>query len=95
MRWNINSVAHWVAGIYSLVIGHTDREPHNSNNGVQDEGEKHVLVEGDSLAAKTPERQKRTKMEWKVYYLKFLCIFKGLYKLFLTETAIAKNLSQN
>lgn len=60
-------MAHWVAGIYGLVIGHIEREPHYSNNGVKDEGEKHVLVEGDSLAAKTPEREKRTEMEGKVY----------------------------
>lgn len=59
-RWKINSVAHRVAGIYGLVIGHIEREPHYSNNGVQDEGKKHVLVEGDSLAAKTPEREKQT-----------------------------------
>lgn len=47
-------MAHRVAGTYGLGIGHIEWEPHYSNNGVQDEGQKHVLVEGDSLAAKTP-----------------------------------------
>lgn len=48
-----NLTAHRVAGNYGMVIGHSER--HYSKDGVQDEGEKHVLVEGDSLAAKTLE----------------------------------------
>lgn len=47
--------AHRVAGGYGLVIGHSEREPHDGNDGVQDEGEEHALVEGDSLAAQTLE----------------------------------------
>lgn len=53
-------MAHLVAGIDFWVIGHK-REPHYSNNGVEDKGEKHVLVEGDSLATQTPEKQIQTE----------------------------------
>lgn len=54
-------MAHRVVGIHGLVTGHIEREPRYSNNGVQDEGQERVLVEGDSLAAKTSEREKQTK----------------------------------
>lgn len=35
---------------------------HYGNDGVQDEGEKHVLMEGNSLAAETPGREERVRM---------------------------------
>lgn len=50
------AVAHGVAGVRGLVVGRGEREPYHGDDGVQDEGEKHVLVEGDSLAAETPKR---------------------------------------
>lgn len=70
-----NPVTHRVAGIYGLVIGHSERKPHYGNNGVQDEGEKHVFVEGNSLAAKTPERETQTDRGKRC--LRLLYIFKG------------------
>lgn len=63
-------MTHRVAGIYGLGIGHTEREPHYGDNGVQDEREKHVLVERDSLAAKTPQRE--TKMDREEGWLRLL-----------------------
>ena len=65
-------MAHRVAGIYGLIIGRAEGEPHYSNNGVQDEGQKHVLVERDSLAAKTPKRWRGREREGIVYQLKLL-----------------------
>lgn len=64
MVWDkieINLAAHLVAGIYGFVIGQKEWERHDGKDGVQDEGQKHVLVEGDSLTAKTPERKKQTQ----------------------------------
>lgn len=43
------------------MIGHRKQEPHYGNDGVKDEGEKHVLMEGNSLAAETPGREKQTE----------------------------------
>lgn len=56
-------MAYFIAGIYSLVIRRSKREPHDGNDGVNDEGEKHVLMEGDSLAAETPGRDNRQQKE--------------------------------
>lgn len=52
--WRQRKKTHRIADVDGLVIGHGVREPHYGSNGVQDEGEEHVLVKGDSLAAKTP-----------------------------------------
>lgn len=43
------------------MTAHREQEPHHGNDGVQDEGEKHVLMEGNSLAAETPGRDKQTE----------------------------------
>lgn len=55
-------MAHCVAGI-GVVFGHREREPHHGDDGVKDEGKKHVLVEGDSLAAETPGRGRPRERE--------------------------------
>lgn len=55
-------MAYWVAGIYGLGTGHGERQMHYVNDGVQDEGKKHVLMEGNSLAAETPGREERVRM---------------------------------
>lgn len=66
-------VAYFIAGSYFLVICHKDWEPQDGDNGVNDEGEKQVLVKGDSLAAETSGRdRKQTKK--KVY---FFCSLQG------------------
>lgn len=61
VKYNYKWVAHRVAGIDGVVID-SDWEPHYSHNGVQDEGEKHVLVDGNSLAAKTPRRRETARI---------------------------------
>lgn len=56
-------MSHFIAGIYSLIICRSKWEPHDGDDGVNDEGEKHVLMEGDSLAAETPGRDNRQQKE--------------------------------
>lgn len=47
-------VAHWVGGAHGLVVGRRQREPDHGHDGVQDEREKCVFVQGDALATQTP-----------------------------------------
>lgn len=47
-------VAHWVGGVHGFVIGHREGEPDHGHDGVEDEREKGVFVEGDPLATQTP-----------------------------------------
>ena len=41
---------------HQLLVVRDGGEPDHRDNRVEDEGHEHVLVEGDSLAAETPER---------------------------------------
>ena len=42
-----------------LLVVRDGGEPDDRDNGVEDEGHEHVLMERDSLAAQTPENRRR------------------------------------
>lgn len=54
-------ITYRVAGPQLLVVGY--REPDDGADGVEDKGQEHVLMEGDPLAAQTPNGRIRTERE--------------------------------